>query len=176
MFSLSSSVPALMPSSYFGKRCPGFDAHSNLGSRLGCKRVPALRLPARLPVFPRHLIVGMHLHAQLFFGENRFDQQRRVCPALISRWRTVAKQGITFLAKQRAQLFPACGPGRNQAIVARQPDFAYRIALGYAVIPWPQIAKSPDPRRKHGLDAKRRDLCRYNAHAKSSGPSLSSSL
>ena len=37
-------------------------------------------LPRGIAVLLRHLVVGMHLHAQLFAGKNDLDQQRRFRP------------------------------------------------------------------------------------------------
>ena len=59
-------------------RDAGLDAERDARPGVGMERVPAFGFAARLAVFPRHGVVGMHLHGELVFGEKQLDEQRKL--------------------------------------------------------------------------------------------------
>jgi len=122
----------------------------DLRSLVGRQHVPALGFAARIAVLLRHLVVRMHLDAQLFLGENHLDQQRRCAVG-----RVVAQHDQGMLGKHAAQFLSGAGAGGHNAVVAGEPDFAQRIFVGHLVIPGAQIHEPPHPDIEVGLDAKR---------------------
>ena len=125
------SSPGLMPSA---TACP----------RLRIQRIPALRLAPWLAVILCHDIVRMHLHAQLFFGNNILTSSGNV--SLNTRLPAARACGrgrfIQRVTRQRT--------GLGQTLVAGQPHLADRLAGGCEIEPRPKIVETPDSGPKNG--------------------------
>ena len=106
MFRLCSSVPTSIPALTSSSVTPGLSPAATCAPGSAAERIPALGLAARFAVLLRHPVVGMHLDAQLFAGEDDLDQQRRTA-ATAARAPSNAREDS---ANTSARDLPASGP------------------------------------------------------------------